>query len=103
MDRAISSLEQRLRTLQLNACIPSREAKSLQRTTWYAFHAWKAHPVSLRTLQLDACIPSKEAKSLQRTTWYAFRAWKAHPVCPSWHSKWLLKRGHVHDSKLKQA
>ena len=45
MDRAISSLEQRLRTLQLNACIPAKEVKSLHRKTWYAFHAWKAHPV----------------------------------------------------------
>ena len=68
MDRAISSLEQRLRTLQLNACIPAKEGKSLQRMTWYAFHAWRAHP-----------------------------------VYPSWHSKWLLTRGYVHESKRKQA
>ena len=67
MDRAISSLEQRLRTLQLNACIPAKEAKSLHRMTWCAFHAWKAHP-----------------------------------VCPSWHSKWLLKRGYAHESKLNR-
>ena len=44
MDRTISSLEQRLRTMQLNACIPAKEAASTHRRVWYAFRTWRAHP-----------------------------------------------------------
>ena len=44
MDRAISSLEQRLRTMQLNACIPEKQATSTHRKVWYAFRTWRAHP-----------------------------------------------------------
>ena len=44
MDRTISSLEQRLRTMQLNACIPAKEAASTHRKVWYAFRTWCAHP-----------------------------------------------------------
>lgn len=44
LDRAISSLEQRLRTMQLNACIPAKEATSTHKRVWYAFRTWRSHP-----------------------------------------------------------
>ena len=44
IDRSISSLERRLRTMQLDACIPAREAATVHRRVWYALCAWRAHP-----------------------------------------------------------
>ena len=44
LDRSISSLERRLRTMQLDACIPQKEAASTQKRVSYAFRAWRAHP-----------------------------------------------------------
>lgn len=48
----------------------------------------------LRKLQLERCFPEpKPAAAHRRLVSYAFRAWKAYPHCPSWHRRWLEKRG----------
>ena len=49
----------------------------------------------LRSLQLERCFPEPKpvASSQHRLVSYAFRAWKAYPHCPSWHRRWLQKRG----------